>query len=261
MKQPELGKKISDLRKSKGLTQEELVELCNISVRTIQRIETGEVTPRSYTVKTILAALDYGFTDIQIQEHSISAGNLKWLKHAWIGAIIYFLFGIPEGALDMYRGIDEWEFWSEPGVRIAYAIVKFFALSAFLFFMQGFTQIGSALNRPLLKFASIGFMIYMVMMISYDLITLLFSDFDWMELAMLTAIPYGVFTIGFGLALVQIREQISRACLAAGGLLVFGGMFFLFMLPIGFFFTLPAELILAYILYKSVSILENPDDE
>ena len=58
MRQPELGKKISELRKAKGLTQEELVEKCNISVRTIQRIETSDVTPRMYTIKTILAALD-----------------------------------------------------------------------------------------------------------------------------------------------------------------------------------------------------------
>lgn len=39
MKQPELGKKITELRKGKGLTQEELVDKCNISVRTLQRIE------------------------------------------------------------------------------------------------------------------------------------------------------------------------------------------------------------------------------
>ena len=36
MKQPGLGKKILELRKQKGLTQEELVEICNINVRTIQ---------------------------------------------------------------------------------------------------------------------------------------------------------------------------------------------------------------------------------
>jgi len=46
MKQPLLGKKISELRKQKGLTQEDLVEKCNITVRTIQRIESGETTPR-----------------------------------------------------------------------------------------------------------------------------------------------------------------------------------------------------------------------
>ena len=59
MKQPELGKKIAELRKAKGLTQDELVEKCNINVRTLQRIEAGEATPRSYTIKIIFAALDY----------------------------------------------------------------------------------------------------------------------------------------------------------------------------------------------------------
>ncbi|GAA3963114.1 transcriptional regulator with XRE-family HTH domain [Mucilaginibacter dorajii] len=59
MQQPNLGKKIAKLRKAKGLTQEELVEKCNLSVRTLQRIEAGEVTPRSYTIKLIFAALGH----------------------------------------------------------------------------------------------------------------------------------------------------------------------------------------------------------
>jgi len=61
MKQPELGKKIFELRKAKGLTQEELVEMCNLSVRTLIRIESGEVMPRSYTIKTIFTALDFNY--------------------------------------------------------------------------------------------------------------------------------------------------------------------------------------------------------
>lgn len=63
MNQPDLGKKIAELRKAKGLTQEELVEKCNLNVRTLQRIESGEVTPRSYTIKAIFAALDYNLHD------------------------------------------------------------------------------------------------------------------------------------------------------------------------------------------------------
>ena len=63
MKQPDLGKKIAELRKAKGFTQEELVEKCNLSVRTLQRIESGEVAPRSYTIKVIFAALDYKVYD------------------------------------------------------------------------------------------------------------------------------------------------------------------------------------------------------
>ena len=53
MEQPELGKKILALRLAKGLTQNELAEKCNISLRTIQRIESADVTPRSYTTKVI----------------------------------------------------------------------------------------------------------------------------------------------------------------------------------------------------------------
>ncbi len=63
MNQPELGKKIIELRKAKGLTQEELVEKCNLSVRTLQRVESGEVMPRSYTIKVIFTALDFNIYD------------------------------------------------------------------------------------------------------------------------------------------------------------------------------------------------------
>src|SRR5512146_2689190 len=82
MKQPELGRKISDLRKSKGLTQEELVDKCNISVRTLQRIEIGEVTPRSYTSRTILSALDYDLSTIsEFEEADGPGGPGMFRKH------------------------------------------------------------------------------------------------------------------------------------------------------------------------------------
>lgn len=68
MKQPELGKKIIELRKKKGWTQEELVEKCNLNVRTLQRIESGEVNPRGYTIKIIYAALDYDTSNFSLDK-------------------------------------------------------------------------------------------------------------------------------------------------------------------------------------------------
>jgi transcriptional regulator with XRE-family HTH domain len=59
MNQPALGKKIVELRKAKGYTQEELVNKCKLNIRTLQRIESGEVEPRNYTIKAIFTALDY----------------------------------------------------------------------------------------------------------------------------------------------------------------------------------------------------------
>ena len=100
MKQPDLGKKILELRKQKGLTQEELVELCNINVRTIQRIEAGDVTPRTYTVKTILEALgiDAGtfFEDIINEENKIhlSQSDKHTLRLSWISGIFVLITSI-----------------------------------------------------------------------------------------------------------------------------------------------------------------------
>ncbi|MFO7659062.1 MAG: helix-turn-helix domain-containing protein [Bacteroidales bacterium] len=91
MKQPELGRKILDLRKAKGLTQDELVEKCNISVRTLQRIEAGEVTPRSYTVRIIFEALDYNFFGSH-GNVSVVFGKAKQLISNWPGQFYkYFL--------------------------------------------------------------------------------------------------------------------------------------------------------------------------
>ena len=62
MKQPELGLKVAELRQQKGLTQEKLAEMCDVSSRTIQRIESGEVDPRAFTIQCLNTALEYDFS-------------------------------------------------------------------------------------------------------------------------------------------------------------------------------------------------------
>jgi transcriptional regulator with XRE-family HTH domain len=56
-----IGKQISDERKNQGLTQAELADRCRLNIRTIQRIESGEVHPRSYTVRIINEVLGTRF--------------------------------------------------------------------------------------------------------------------------------------------------------------------------------------------------------
>lgn len=93
MNQPELGKKISELRKSKGLTQKELVVMCNLSIRTLQRIESGEVTPRIHTVKAIFTALDYNIYEIVQSEEKGIQEELK-SKLSWLEQIINYVFDL-----------------------------------------------------------------------------------------------------------------------------------------------------------------------
>jgi len=88
MNQPELGKKIAELRKAKGFTQEELVEICNLNVRTLQRIESGEVTPRLYTLKMIFSALEYAFPETLKAVHSGSSLS------SWLGQLFNYIFDL-----------------------------------------------------------------------------------------------------------------------------------------------------------------------
>ena len=91
MKQPQLGKKIIELRLDKGLTQTELAEKCNISLRTIQRIESSEVTPRSYTLKLIFNALDFDGFNSSNKNSSIKPENSNNSRKNVIRNILLFL--------------------------------------------------------------------------------------------------------------------------------------------------------------------------
>ncbi|WP_114939142.1 helix-turn-helix domain-containing protein [Mucilaginibacter endophyticus] len=58
MKTYSLGKKIKDLRNRKGLSQEALAEQAQISLRTVQRIESDETEARGDTLKRLAFTLD-----------------------------------------------------------------------------------------------------------------------------------------------------------------------------------------------------------
>jgi transcriptional regulator with XRE-family HTH domain len=93
MNQPDLGKKIAELRKAKGLTQEELVEKCNLNVRTLQRIESGDVTPRSYTIKAIFTALDYPVHDSsEVSQNEFR--NTGFMISGWIGQFYRYVLDL-----------------------------------------------------------------------------------------------------------------------------------------------------------------------
>lgn len=64
------GEFIKQLRIKKGLTQEELADKTEISVRTIQRIESGDVDPRIFTLQSIADALGIEYEElISVEEN------------------------------------------------------------------------------------------------------------------------------------------------------------------------------------------------
>lgn len=61
MNKLDFWKRLIEVRSAKGLTQEDVAEKCNITVRTIQRIESGVVQPRAFTIKIISDVLGIDF--------------------------------------------------------------------------------------------------------------------------------------------------------------------------------------------------------
>ncbi len=86
MNQPELGLKITELRQQKGFTQEKLAEYCDVSTRTIQRIEGGEVEPRSFTRNSLSNILEFDFG-----KESTSNENL-WLALLHLSSVFCIVF-------------------------------------------------------------------------------------------------------------------------------------------------------------------------
>ncbi|MDN5204501.1 DUF4870 domain-containing protein [Fulvivirgaceae bacterium BMA10] len=80
--------KIVYFRKLKGMTQEELAEKSNLNVRTVQRIESGEVDPRLYTLKVIAEALEVSMDAFTPPPPEKDRGSLAMLH---LSTLAYFI--------------------------------------------------------------------------------------------------------------------------------------------------------------------------
>lgn len=95
MKQQTLKDNLLYQRKLKGFTQEELADKTTVGVRTIQRIEKGEVQPHLQTVKLLAVGLGVEVNDLIVLDNpKEEAIKRKWmlLLHAspFFGLIIPF---------------------------------------------------------------------------------------------------------------------------------------------------------------------------
>jgi uncharacterized Tic20 family protein len=86
MNQPDLGLKITELRQQRGLTQEKLAEYCEVSTRTIQRIESGDVEPRSFTRNSLSNILEFDFGKENTNNQSL------WLALLHMSSVICIVF-------------------------------------------------------------------------------------------------------------------------------------------------------------------------
>jgi transcriptional regulator with XRE-family HTH domain len=93
----ENGKRIKELRLNKGMTQTELAHKTEVSARTIQRIENGEVNPHAHTLQMIAKALEVDFTlfaekDTSDKKETQELNNDHWLGLLHLSGILPVFF-------------------------------------------------------------------------------------------------------------------------------------------------------------------------
>ena len=69
--------KMLQLRDERKMSQEELSEASGISVRTIQRIEKGQVTPRPYTARKLLEAFNVSLEEFNADAYDSSKDSTE----------------------------------------------------------------------------------------------------------------------------------------------------------------------------------------
>lgn len=260
MKQPELGVRLTELRKSKNLTQEELVDACHVSVRTIQRIESGEVTPRTSTVKIILAALGEDLKSFHTGNGSGDSQLLRMengLQIAWIAGVIYFFSNFLIAGLDYMR----WEMGDDDIPILFYISSELVYLVTYVLFIGGIIQLATYFENPILKVASYLLIILTGLIVVFDIATLIFPIEDEMYLAILPAQSIGVGAIGlvFGIGLIKLQDGMGRMALLAGVFELMIGFFFItvILFLLGFIFLIPATIIEIVVLYRGYEYVKG----
>lgn len=262
MQQPELGHKIQNWRKAQGLTQEELVEKCNLNVRTLQRIEAGEVLPRSYTIKSILEVLNVDFSELNLKEDqqkqfSDLLGNKRsYFKWGAIIGIIYLCLSFVEGFMEV--GFYYWHDSERDVSGVNYSLVKIGVMLTFAVFYFPIYLIGKALNDNLIKISSL-FLIVLILISNINDITVFYTSY--MSLASVMVVRSVMFGIGYillGTAFVIRQKSLGTLSLVTGIFAIVTGLGFVSVLmAIPALFTLTIfEILLLVLIVKAMNANE-----
>ncbi|MDC0910334.1 helix-turn-helix transcriptional regulator [Flavobacteriaceae bacterium] len=275
MKQPLLGKKITELRKQKGLTQEELVERCNVTVRTIQRIESGETTPRIYTIKTILNALGLDYEKVFEREYyegkfdkilRFFPSNLKEvLNVSFIAGIVYFVLGFVEMGYyaTSFFDLDSQTNWSNLPIKNygsysdngIYIFIKIISIISFSLLMRGFVLVGSYYKNYLVELMAFVMIIMHIIFEISEIVSINFEN-SLVEFIMISkAVTFGVIMIFFGVGLLRLKSHLGNLPKITGILEIITGVCFatVFLSVFGLIFLTPLELLELLLLYKVAS--------
>lgn len=269
MLQPELGKRLTALRKEKNLTQEELVEKSHVSVRTIQRIESGEVLPRLSTVKILWAALGEKFEPstnpnqvMETQKRSLPNANRMTVLIAALAGAVYLVCQIILGTLDIawLTSNGNWEV----AMNALYVGLTAIMVIAYALFARGFIALSTVFENSLLKSVAWMLILATAAMGVLDVTSLPVKDIRtlWFPYTM-ASLLFGTLSIVFGIALIRLQDSMGELSRVAGVLEIITGFFLITVVLffVSYVIMIPAVVIEILVLYRGYEYLSRPEAE
>lgn len=266
MQQPELGRQLTALRKKRNLTQEELVEKSHVSVRTIQRIESGEVMPRLSTVKILVNALGESYelflakpTQDMKQQKSPNVNRTTVLVASLAGAV-YLVSEIILGVMDLTRftSHDDWGYW----MNTIYTGITVMMVTSFTLFARGFIVLSKVFENFLLEVMAYILITAMAGKGILDVSSLSVKEFEslWIPYSV-AALLFGSISIVFGVSLIRLQDSMGELARIAGILEIVMGC--LLVTVVLFFITyvilIPATIVEILILYRGYEYLSKSE--
>ncbi len=265
MQQPELGRRLTALRKERNLTQEELVEKSHVSVRTIQRIEAGEVLPRMSTVKILLETLGESYetfltkpTNMETRTEQLEHSGRGILLTAVIAGAIYLAVEISLGAFDIAWLTKERD-W-EPWLNMVYIGLTVVMMAAYTLFARGFILLSKLFENKLLTIGAY-LMIAAVLGVGIlDCVTLFSGDTErlWLPYSIAAAVS-GALTFVFGIALIRLQDGMGELSRVAGILEILIGcaLITVIFFFIAYIIMVPAIIVEILVLYRGYEYLSK----
>lgn len=244
MKQPELGIIINEVRNEKGITQKELADACNIDIRTVQRIISGEVNPRISTLKLMSEFLQHDFIS-KMESKDADSKLSSLLLTAFISGVIHLIAYLINNALFP-------QLLSKSNEGFLFGISIIYLLSGSIFYYGIYSCAKSYKNKTLqvAVFVSISLMILFGILGFLNVRNLSFIN----HLKLLITVVLGLNCIVFGIGLLKSKSQNTLLYRLAGILQIITSPFFILPVPIlnfiGIWLSLPFLILLLGIVFS-----------
>ncbi len=160
-----IGIKITQLRRQKALSQEQLADLAKVNVRTIQRIETNETTPRGATMKLICDALGVTPDEIINFEKTEDRTFLIWMHISIMLGSFLAIGNIILPLILWLSNKNKTENVNEQGINILNFQILYSIITSFILFIGVFIKITN--REKIISFEAVFIALFLLGIINF----------------------------------------------------------------------------------------------